>query len=251
MKILISTSKTMKYFEDKNLEKLEYTDPVFIEWANNINRQLKKINKTDLQKIMKISPELANRVFLVTKSFKDDQNLFPAIRYFSGDIFRGVRKIDWDKNDYIYSQNNLRIISGLYGILKPLDRIKSYRLEMGYKIPGSKFYNLANFWKDKISKELMKEDLIFNLMPLEYSKAVFPLSNNPTIVSPQFLVKNQDGLIKNIIVNTKTTRGLMASWLIKNRVDNFGDITKFNLENYTFDQNLTQSIYKPVFVRPA
>ncbi len=250
MKILISTSKTMNYSPSDEIEELSRTNPVYLDTANKINFQLSKLSRIELQKIMKTSPKLTSQAIASINLYNlDTTDVYPAIRYFSGDIYKGIKKLSWTADDCDYAQDNLRIISGLYGILKPLDQIKRYRLEMGYRLKNKEFKYLDKFWKDKIAIQLKDEKLIFNLLPIEYSKAVLPLPNNPTIISPQFLVENELGLLKNIIINTKLTRGLMASWLITNRIKTDQQIRLFNLDGYSYSQAITKDPTKPVFIK--
>ncbi len=241
----------MNFVQDKADINLRTTRPRFYQQANEINQHLVTMNLKKIQDIMKISLDLAEKTKQKIEVFSENNNYLPSINYFSGDIYKGLRKITWQEKDYIYANEHLGIISGLYGYLNPFDEIKAYRLEMGYRLKKKQFTRLDKFWHPLISSILESEKLIINLLPLEYSKAILPLKHNPVIISPQFLFKDKNDVIRNIIINTKTTRGLMASWIIKNKIKSPDKILDFNLDGYTYNPSITKDPAKPVFLKSA
>ena len=167
---------------------------------------------------------------------------------------RGLQADTFNKKDITFAQKHLRILSGLYGILKPLDVIEPYRLEMGTKLKTNKGSDLYDFWGKHISKEIekelnrMKSKTLINLASNEYYDSVQSLSNDINVVSPVFKDKGKDGKFKIISFYAKKARGYMASWLVKNKIKKEHELQSFSEEGYSFSIEESHS-GSPVFLR--
>lgn len=214
-----------------------------------LQKYLKNLSTQQIASIMKISPKLAATTHTLINNWSDSTKYQrEAIDSFLGDIYSGLQVQDWTKDDRKYADEKLRILSGLYGILRPLDGIYPYRYEMGYRLPDYEFSNMYNFWGDSIARTLPKDSEIINLTAVEYSKAVLPYLDKQNIITPVFLTIN--GKTKKptfVVVHTKIARGAFASWMIKNRIDKHQEIKNFKELNYEYDQSLSTA-NEPVFV---
>ncbi len=246
MNILISSSKTMNHPVNHKISDYlaESSQPVFYQESQLLMSQLQSYSINDLKQIMKTSDQLTDRIYYQIQHFNQvDQ--FPAIFYFSGDVYKGLNSIKWQKSDYLYANSHLKIISGLYGILKPLDLIQAYRLEMGYKIKLAHNQNLYDFWQDKIALSLQNESLLINLLPQEYFRVIKNYCQPSQLIIPHFLTKYPGNNFKFVAIHAKFGRGLLASWLIKNKTD---QIVDFNFKNFRFNSELTNNILEPIIV---
>lgn len=246
MHILIHSSKTMR----PPTEGLAYSQqPVLIAKTLELDRYLKSLSVSEIAKTMKISDKLASTTQSLIAGWTDDSTCQrPAVDSFLGDIYSGLQVATWTEADRQYANETLRILSGLYGILRPLDGIYPYRLEMGYRLPDTRYKNLYDFWGDSVAATIPQSETIINLAAVEYSRLVTKYHDSQRIVTPEFLTINpkthEPGFV---VVHTKIARGAFASWLIKNRITNPADCKKFNELNYRFDKELSTP-EKPVFV---
>ncbi len=179
------------------------------------------------------------------------KNAKPAIFAFTGDVYDGLDAPTLETSDQTYAQDHLRILSGLYGILRPLDLIQAYRLEMGRPLKTEQASNLYTFWRESIGSHLKQatDTPIINLASQEYFKAV-PQKDLPNeIISPIFKDEKK-GVFKIISFYAKKARGLMARYIIQNRIKKYEDLLTFNLNGYRYDKTLSTRA-KPVFIRPA
>lgn len=203
--------------------------------------------QANIARIMKISDELSNKTKSLIKSWTTSEAILtPAIDSFLGDIYSGLQAADLNAEDRIFAQDHLIILSGLYGLLKPLDGIFPYRLEMAYKLPDSNYSNLYKFWGDILAKGLEHEDIV-NLSSVEYSKALLPYVKG-RVVTPKFLTvspKTKEPTF--VVVHAKIARGAFVHWLIKERVQSFDDLPAFADINYKYNKKLS-SENEPVFV---
>jgi len=245
MYILLHSSKTMIKSPDKSLE---LTTPIYINEATTLNQYLREVEKDVLQAKMKISSKLADEVMLQINQWSNEyRSQTAAADAFVGDIYSGLQFNTMSDSDKKVAQERLRIISGLYGILKPLDGVSSYRLEMAYKLAPKPYSNLYTFWGDKLAEQLDKKRETINLTSLEYGKAIIPYLAENNIISPIFLTKNQNnGKYVNVAVHSKIARGAMASWLIRNKIENSKDIINFDGLGYSYDKD-DSSYNIPVF----
>ena len=175
MKILISPAKSLDF--ENNVEKSISSKPIFADQAININNTIKNLSAPDLSSLMNISPKLSELNWSRNQEFqKIDSKEKEAIFAFNGDVYDGIDANTINTSNHEKLQNSLRILSGLYGILKPFDKIKAYRLEMGTKISINGSKNLYDFWKENVTKSLLNEvnenDIIVNLASNEYFSVI-------------------------------------------------------------------------------
>ena len=251
MKILISPAKSLDF--ENIVETSISSEPIFADQAFKINNTIKNLSAPDLSSLMSISPKLSELNWLRNQDFqKIDSKEKEAIFAFNGDVYDGIDANSINKSNYEKLQNSLRILSGLYGILKPFDKIKAYRLEMGTKISINGSKNLYDFWKENVTNSLIDEinenDIIVNLASNEYFSVIDKSLIPNTIVTPQFK-DFKNGKLKIISFYAKKARGLMTRFLIDNDIKSLSDIESFNSSGYMFSQNETTNPLEPVFVR--
>lgn len=230
--------------------------PELLSNANKLVKVMKEKSAGDLKTMMHISDKLAEENFIRYKKFKQrpaDKDTKEAVKTFMGDVYRGLNVEDYSKKDFTFAQDHLRILSGLYGILKPLDSIQPYRLEMGSKLHTEKGTNLYHYWGDEITKKLNKSlkdigsETIVNLASDEYFKAINKKKLKANILTINFK-EYRDEQLKFISFSAKVARGLMARYIIKNKVKNTEDLKGFDLERYSFSEdNSTENSW--IFVR--
>ena len=245
MKIVISPAKNIDFnshFETNIISNLKFDKE-----ANTLVSILKKYEPSKLASLMKISDKLADLNFTRYQNWEfpfTDENAKPAVGIFNGDVYRGLDVETFDENNLQFMQKHLRILSGLYGILKPMDLIQAYRLEMGTKLKNNEGKNLYEFWGDKITKFLNEElkveqnPVLINLASIEYFKVINKSILKAQIITPQFK-ELRNGKLKIISFSAKRARGLMSRYIIKNKIENIEDIKAFDLENYHYDDNLS------------
>jgi len=204
---------------------------------------LKLKSKDDIAKLMSISEKLANLNFDRFQEFSNEFNLNnakQAILAFKGDVYNGIDTPSLTADDLDFAQENIRMLSGLYGVIRPLDLIQPYRLEMGTKLANPKGKNLYEFWGDGISKVLNidESETLINLASNEYFKGIDKKSLNANIIDIVFK-ENKNGKYKVIGIYAKRARGLMVNFIIKNRINNAEKLKEFNAEDYTFNTNIS------------
>ena len=251
MKILISPAKSLDF--ENNVETSISSKPIFADQAHKINNTIKNLSAPDLSSLMNISPKLSELNWSRNQEFqKIDSKEKEAIFAFNGDVYDGIDANTINISNHEKLQNSLRILSGLYGILKPFDKIKAYRLEMGTKISINGSKNLYDFWKENVTKSLVNEvnenDIIVNLASNEYFSVIDQSLISNTIVNPQFK-DFKNGKLKIISFYAKKARGLMTRFLIDNDIKKLSEIESFNSSGYMFSQNETTNPLEPVFVR--
>ena len=256
MIIVLSPAKTLDYSPSENIS--EFSSPVFLAKSKNLINELKKKNSKEISNLMKLSEKLTSLNLDRYKNWKAQKkpsdNAKQSIYVFKGDVYQGLDADSFTKKDINYAQKHLRILSGLYGILKPLDVIEPYRLEMGTKLKTKNGSNLYDFWGKNISKEIEKElkdmnsNLLINLASNEYYDSVQSLSDNVKVISPIFKDKGKDGKYKIISFYAKKARGYMASWLVKNKIKKEQELQSFSEEGYSFSIEESHS-GSPVFLR--
>lgn len=244
MKIVISPAKSLNF--EKQLPTLKYTEPQFLKQATTIQNTLKKKNPNQLSELMDISEKLAELNWQRNQEWKTPftlENARQAVYAFDGDVYSGldVYSLPLDKLDVM--QSKLRILSGLYGILKPLDLMQAYRLEMGTSLPIGNYKNLYEFWKKTITKSLNDElengELFINLASNEYFSAVDVKALKVKVITPEFK-DYKDGKLKMISFFAKKARGMMVRFIIDTNAETIDDLKGFNYEGYAFDANLSK-----------
>jgi len=251
MKILISPAKSLN-FEDKVQTSIN-SKPLFHNDAIKINSELKKESIESLCDLMGISSKLGELNWTRNQDFTKDSNYSKqAIFAFNGDVYDGLDINSLDNEKHQLVNNIIRILSGLYGILKPFDHIKPYRLEMGSKFSINGNKNLYDFWKSKVTNqlksELAEDELIVNLASNEYFSVINSKEVSNKIISPQFK-DFKNGTLKIISFYAKKARGLMSRFIIDNNVKSVNEILSFDSGGYSYSKKDTADELKPVFIR--
>lgn len=234
----------------------DHTKPELLSESSTLVEGLKNLEPAALRGLMGISENLSilnwERYQSWNLPFKES-NSRQAFFVFQGDTYKGLDAESLTKNDLSFAQNHTRILSGLYGMLRPLDLIMPYRLEMSTKLKNKFGKNLYDFWSDKLSKSINKEieshaeKSIINCASLEYFKSIDSKSLNAKIVTPLFK-EIKSGKVKMVSFYAKKARGMMARYIIKNKINNVDDIMKFDLGGYSYNHSLS-TILEPVFTR--
>ncbi len=252
MKIISSPAKLMNI--ENSSEFLKPTQPYFIEEAELIQTTLKTKSPQYLTELMEISTKLADENWERNQKWQSKPSAkesAPALMAFSGEIYRGLDANSLDENSIKYLQKNFRMLSGLYGLLKPSDRVMLYRLEMGRKFKFDGHTNLYEFWKDKVTEQLNSElkakDFVLNLASKEYFKVIDQAKLKAPVIDFEFY-NYKEGKLKTIVVYTKHARGLVARYCAQNNVKTLDEVKGFNLENYRIDEQLSNET-KLVFTR--
>lgn len=254
MKILISPAKNLNFENGASVKGA--AQPDFIDDSARLVKKLSKLSARGISKLMNVSPALGQlnheRYQNWSAPFTED-NAKPALFLFNGEVYRGMEASTFSKADIASAQKRLRILSGLYGILKPKDLVHPYRLEMGasFKVTP-KVTNLYKFWGDRITQHLLSEmeekEVLVNLASNEYAKAIkFDLIPNP-IINCHFKERRENGEIKMIGAFAKLARGYMARYIIQNKVDKAQDLKGFKTEGYKYNKALSDEATF-VFVR--
>lgn len=243
MKIIISPAKSLD-FESKAATSL-HTNPRFLDDSEKLNKKLKTISRNKLGELMSISPVLASLNYERNQEWVSDYNLEKgkqAVYAFTGEAYRGLDVESLEEEKLPFLQENLRIISGLYGILKPLDVILPYRLEMGTRLKVGRDNNLYEFWGDKLAKALNEEmeegELLVNLASNEYNKAVLNKALKATVITPVFK-DFKNGQLKTIMMFAKKARGMMVRYIVDNQITSAEDLKGFNTDGYGFSAELS------------
>ena len=253
MKIIISPAKSINM--EKKIPTKKKSIPFFLDDAIFINSNLKKKTPQDLSSLMNISSKLSDLNWRRNQEFKipfNENNARPAIYAFDGDVYSGIDSYSLNKNKIDILQERLFIISGLYGILKPLDLIQPYRLEMGTKFEFNSYNNLYEFWTEKITEKIVSEckpnELLINLASNEYFSVINLDKIKSEIITPKFL-DFKNGKLKMISFYAKKARGLMVRFLIDKNITELEGVLKFDLEGYSYSESETNNLNQPVFVR--
>jgi hypothetical protein len=245
MLITLSPSKGQD-FDTPGLTK-KYSKPADLKDSELLIKELRKIKSKQLQELMTVSENIAklnvDRYQSFTTPFSTN-NAKQAIFAFKGDVYSGLDLDKFTEDDYAYAQDHLRILSGLYGCLRPLDLIQPYRLEMKTKLKNERGENLYQFWDDQITKSLNKElkkqqePVLVNLASNEYFKSVKPKLLAGRLLNINFK-ETKDGKTRVVAIFAKRARGMMADYIIRNRIENPEDIKKFRAEGYRFNKSLS------------
>ncbi|MDO6438205.1 peroxide stress protein YaaA [Cyclobacterium sp. 1_MG-2023] len=243
MIVLISPAKTLDYSPTAISIK---SQPEFKKEIAELVSIMKKKSGKAIQDLMGVSENLADLNVERYKQFSDvfnEENAKQALLAFKGDVYTHIDVESFSAEDFSFAQEHLRILSGLYGLLRPMDMIQPYRLEMGIKLKNKRGKNLYEFWGDKITKalnEIADEKPVINLASKEYFKAVKKKALKSPLVSPVFK-EYKNGSYKNIGIFSKQARGLMTDFIIKNKVENPEMLKTFNEGNYEYSESKSSS----------
>lgn len=255
MLIVISPAKTLN-FEPQSLHKVT-TKPELLTQSKKLIAQLRTLSPKQISKLMSISDQLAAGVHEYVATWKakyDTAAAKQAILAFRGDVYLGLDADSFTSKDFSFAQDHLRILSGLYGSLRPLDLIQPYRLEMGSKLKGDYGKDLYAFWEDRIAKSLQKalaeqgDNILVNLASNEYFKAAQAKGIDCRVVTPVFKDRNAKGEYKVISFYAKKARGMMARHIISKQLTDQQDLLKFRSAGYKYNRGLS-SEDQPVFTR--
>lgn len=243
--MLVVISPAKKLDENCDLDVIsKFTVPPYLESSKKIIKALRGYSADNLSKLMNTSEKISelnyNRNIKWSLPFNKSNSL-QALLMFKGDVYKGISVKDFNKDDFLFAQKSLRILSGLYGILKPLDLIQPYRLEMGTQLQIGKHRNLYDFWGDEITNILNNDknnDYLINLASVEYFKSINVDNLKSKLINVSFKEK-RDGKYKIIAIYSKRARGLMSRFIIKNKIIDPKSLKKFNLEDYKFNKTLS------------
>ena len=243
MKLVISPAKSLNFETQLPIDK--NTQPEFLKQSERLNKELKKKSAKALSELMKISKDLSQLNYERNQEWEipfTKENARPAIYAFNGDVYRGLDAYTIPKNKIDHLQDTVRILSGLYGVLKPLDLMQPYRLEMGTKLNIGKNKNLYEFWKKDITKalneELKEDELFLNLASVEYFKAIDKKALKVPVINVDFK-ELKNGEFKTIGIYAKLARGFMTRYIIDENAESLDDIKAFDIENYRFHEKLS------------
>ena len=247
MIITLSPSKGQD-FETPALSK-KYSKPADLKDSELLIQELRKLKSKQLQELMTVSENIAQLNVDRYKTFNPPfttKNAKQALFAFKGDVYSGLDLETFTEDDYAYAQDHLRILSGLYGCLRPLDLIQPYRLEMKTKLKNDRGENLYQFWDDRITKSLnkelkkQKESVLVNLASNEYFKSVKPKLLEGRLLTINFK-ETKDSKTRVVAIFAKRARGMMADYIVRNRIENSEDIKKFKQGGYKFNRSLSDN----------
>ena len=243
MLVVISPAKKLDENCDTNVIS-KFTFPLYLESSKKIIKTLRGYSVDNLSSLMNTSEKISelnyNRNVKWSLPF-NRKNSLQALLMFKGDVYKGISVQDFNKDDFLFAQKSLRILSGLYGILKPLDLIQPYRLEMGTQLQIGKYKNLYDFWGNEITNMINNEknnEYLINLASVEYFKSINTDNLKSKLINVSFKEK-RDGKYKIIAIYSKRARGLMSRYIIKNKITNPKKLKKFNLDDYKFNKVLS------------
>lgn len=256
MLIVVSPAKSLDY--ESPLATRKSSEPRMLDQASMLVDVMVNKSPSDLQELMHISPSLAELNF---DRFQDWQRPFTkdtaraAVLAFSGDVYMGLEASTFSERDFTHAQKTFRILSGLYGVLRPLDLMMPYRLEMGSKLENARGKDLYAFWRDDVTKVLSSDladspgaDVLINLASNEYFGAVDVAGLGSRVISPVFVDSKDGGPHKIVSFFAKKARGSMSQFLIKNRVTTIKGLRQFDGMGYAFDPDQSTAD-RPVFTR--
>lgn len=248
MIVVISPAKTLDF--SKINEALPMTEPEFLIEARELVNELKEYDIFSLQELMKISPKLARLNIERLQNWSEDlTSARQCITAFKGEVYKGIDVGGFDIDDFFYTNENLIILSGLYGILRPFDGINLYRLELGTKLKFKECKNLYEYWgnklKDKIVEDVRKSknNILINLASYEYFKSIENIKEfkDIKVITPIFK-EYKGGEYKIITMMAKRARGLMTSFIMRNKIETVEKLKEFNYEGYEFSEELSNDV---------
>lgn len=246
MLIVISPAKTLDY--ESPVKARDYSQPEFLKDSRALIRELRKLAPEDLSELMHVSPKIAELNFARNLNWKtpfSPDNARQALFAFKGDVYTGIEVENYSAADLRFAQRHLRILSGLYGLLRPLDLMQPYRLEMGTRLANARGRDLYAFWGGRITEALnraladQKDEVLVNLASNEYFRAVDAAALNGRIITPVFK-DSRNGACKVISFYAKKARGMMTSWIVHNRVKKVKELENFDVAGYRFDPGMSK-----------
>lgn len=256
MLTLLSPAKSLDF--ESRLNTSRRTEPRLLDESAALIDTMRQKSVSDIGSLMNISEELATLNANRYGEYAEDhtqKNSRPAALAFNGDVYQGLQASEFNARDFTEAQKTLRILSGLYGLLRPLDIIQPYRLEMGTKLRTERGKDLYQWWGHEVT-DLVKADLeaspgtgvIVNLASREYFSVIHTERLGVRVISPRFEDRDDDGSPRIVSFHAKRARGVMASWLVRNRVRTASAVKDFESDGYTFDPKRSTKD-TPIFVR--
>jgi hypothetical protein len=246
MLLLLSPAKSFDF--DSPAHTQSFTEPVFNKESTRLINKMRTFSNKKLVALMGISAELAKLNVQRYQSWSSTPDLNiakQAMLIFNGEVYRGLNAKEMNEDDFQFAQKHLRILSGLYGVLRPMDLIQPHRLEMGTKLKFYNYNNLYQFWNDKITKQINADlgdsNTVINLASNEYYKAVKPNKLHAKVITPIFKDYTNGGY-KVLMTYAKNARGAMANYIIKNKILEPDLIKSFNKNNYVYDPGLSDEL---------
>lgn len=245
--MLIITTPAKGMDEDKVNLDVKVTTPRFLEKSKVVMDTLKELEVHDIASLMKVNDKIAELTFMRNQDWDiyNGEMEKPAVLAFNGEVYRGIDAINFTSDELEFCNRKLRILSGMYGSLRPLDGMKPYRLEMGTKISIDGSKDLYDFWSVELTESIVEdalssgEEVIINLASTEYSK-VLKLKKRINVINIAF--KERKGLkYRTVVVHTKKARGMMINYIVKNKIENSEDIKGFDYEGYEFSEELSDA----------
>ncbi|MBU1419858.1 MAG: peroxide stress protein YaaA [Proteobacteria bacterium] len=227
------------------------TQPSLLRESELLIRELRKFSVHELAVLMKMSKDLAEQTYQRVSDFRlpfTPENARPALMSFKGDVYSSIAVGKYGRKELDYAQDHLRILSGLYGVLRPLDLMQAYRLEMGCKLANSRGRNLYDFWEGQVTAELnqtlagQRQAVIVNLASMEYSKVINQQNLQGTMLQIDFKERKGDGY-RTVAIHAKRARGRMVDFAIGNRLEAVEELKDFALDGYTFRPDLSNENY--------
>jgi hypothetical protein len=245
MHLIISPSKTLD-MSQREIE-LETTLSPFLDKSQSLVSKLSRLKPSDIQLLMKVSPKIGE---LNEKRFNEWHTPFtkinskPAIFAFKGDVYSGLDADSMSYDQIEFAQKSLSILSGLYGLLRPLDLMQAYRLEMGINLPNNRGKNLYKFWGNQLTNELNRREKtwLINLASSEYFKSIKVDKLSAKVIQPIFKDK-KNGVLKIIGIHAKKARGMMSRFVIENKIQNPENLKYFNQGGYAFCESISSENY--------
>jgi cytoplasmic iron level regulating protein YaaA (DUF328/UPF0246 family) len=255
MLILLSPAKIQNFKPQQITE--HYSTPEYISEAGKLVDLIRELSPNELSELLDINANLTqlnfDRFFNWHLPF-NQANAKQAVLVFDGEVYRGLDAKSFSVDDFEYAQQHLRLLSGLYGVLRPLDLIQPYRLEVSSKLINPQGNSLYDFWQKKITKNILlalknsgKPDIILNLASNEYFKSLNLKNKNVRVIDVEFYEYKHDNF-KQIVIYTKKARGLMARYVIKNRIEDKENLKGFNSAGYWYSPQMSTE-NKLVFIR--
>ncbi len=250
MVVILSPSKTMIDSVPETTKQFPWTKPEFQLEAAQIASCISALSKDELAHLMKLSDKLTDQTWQRFQVIHSTQAIGKQMALFSytGEVYSGLHEQTLTEENLLYAQNHLRILSGMYGVLRPLDQIMPYRLEMATKLMIPPHKNLYTFWRDKITTTLnqtiqkSQSKFLANLASDEYSKAIHLNQISASVISFGFH-ELQNGVKKFISFNAKRARGLMASFIVRNQIKNPEQLISFDTEGYRYDMDNSTDVH--------
>ncbi len=248
MLLIIAPSKTQDFHDSFSRQG---TAPLLLEESELLIEELRKVSLAGLGKLMKMSERLAvqtqERIEAFTVPFSG-KNARPAISVFQGDVYSRIGVAEYGDREINYMQDHLRILSGLYGILRPLDLMQAYRLEMGCRLENKRGKNLYEFWGSRITDQVnltlanQKEPVLVNLASTEYSRVIQKKNLQGSMLQVDFKEAKGDGY-RTVAIYAKRARGMMVDFAVKNRVKSVDELKNFQQDNYLFRSDLSSEVH--------